>query len=601
MILAPGGPAPAPEDIQAAFARVLLDEWVRAGTRHVVVSPGSRSTPLLLAAAAAADGGGALLHVVLDERSAGFFGLGLARAGHGPAIVVTTSGTAAAELHPAVVEADRSGVPLMVVTADRPPELQDCGAPQTIRQQGLFGNAVRWEASPGVADLAAAGAWRSMASRAVAEAGGRTGKKPGPVHLNLAFREPLVGSADNVFAHEPRLAARAEGAPWHRVDAPGELSPPERVVHLLAGAGERGLILAGQGAGDPGAVWELARAAGWAVVADPTSGCRFPGSIGAASSLLRTATVRAWRPDLVLRLGAPPASKVVGEWLGGLDCPQVLVDRWGDWAAPDRSPAEVVVASPGALCRAVTKALPASHEGGWSGQWARAEVVAQAAISEVLANERELSEPGIARLVSAALPYGSTLLVSSSMPVRDLEWWSEPREGLRVVANRGANGIDGVLSTALGLGVALAGGQPESGSAGPSGRVTALLGDLAFLHDIGGLLWSSARSLVVDVVVVDNDGGGIFNFLPQASAVERRLFESLWGTPHGLDLVALARSYGTEACRLTSLEELAAALGEEPTGSRTRVLVVPVRRAANVEAHNRLHLAVEQAVKRAFR
>jgi 2-succinyl-5-enolpyruvyl-6-hydroxy-3-cyclohexene-1-carboxylate synthase len=657
MILAPGGPVPkagpaaedagagpaaedagagpAAEDVQAAYASALVDEWARAGLRHVVLSPGSRSTPLLLAASSAADEGLLVLHVVLDERSAGFFALGAARGSGEPAVVLTTSGTAAAELHAAVIEADRSGVPLIVVTADRPPELQDCGAPQTIHQQGIFGRSVRWDASPGVADLAGARAWRSIASRAFAEARGATGKKPGPVHLNVAFREPLLGSADKVAATDaPRLEARAGRMPWHRVDEPGELPPPERVVQLLAAAGERGLIVAGQGCADPGDIWELARTAGWAVIADPTSGCRFPGSVGAADSLLRTDRVRRWRPDVVLRLGAPPASRVVGEWLSELDCLQILADRWGDWAAPDRSPHEVVVASPSALCRAVSKALPAACGGTWAAQWAAAEMAAQAAIGEVLAAEAELTEPGIARAVSAAMPQGSTLLVSSSMPVRDLEWWSEPREGLRVVANRGANGIDGVLSTALGLGAAVAGpvaSQPRSragdlgssggaevgrswGEAGGSGgaeswrsggaeavrKVVALVGDLAFLHDAGSLLWAPRRHLLLDVVVVDNNGGGIFNFLPQASAVEPRRFELFWGTPHGLDLCAIAKSYGVEAKRLASLEELTAALGERPTEEAVRVLVAPVRREANVQVHKRLHLAVAQAVEEAF-
>ena len=211
-----------PQDVQAAFACALVDEWVRAGVTDVVVCPGSRSTPLLIAVAEATEEGRLRAHSVLDERSAGFFALGLGLAAGVPAPVVTTSGTAAVELHPAVVEAHHAGVPMLAVTADRPPELQDCGAPQTVRQAGLYGDAVRWEASPGVPGPESAGTWRSLASRSVAEARGGA-RRPGPVHLNLAFREPLIGSAE-AFPSIPE--GRPGGAPWHRMARPDAVAPP---------------------------------------------------------------------------------------------------------------------------------------------------------------------------------------------------------------------------------------------------------------------------------------------------------------------------------------------------------------------------------------
>src|SRR5487761_232571 len=400
---------PEAQDVQAAFASVVVDEWARAGVTDVVACPGSRSTPILVALAEAAERGRLTLHVMLDERSAGYFALGLGLAGGRPAPVVTPSGTAAAELHPAVVEAHHAGVAFLAVTGDRPEELQDCGAPQTIDQEGLFGRAVRWSASPGVAELAASSSWRSLASRSVAEASGGA-HRPGPVHLNLAFREPLVGSATPVLG--PALEGRAQGRPWHHLPAVDDLRPPVDLVAMLASAGARGLVVAGRGAiGTPEgvlAVKELSRVTSWPVLADPLSGCRYPGVVAGADALLRTGLARQWEPDVVVRLGAPWASRVLNEWLSGLGCPQVLVDRWGAWAAPDHRPTEVVVASPGAFCRDVAAAVAAvaGVPGDWHRRWVRAEKLAQEAIDATVKGEVGLTEPGVARAVVASLPMG---------------------------------------------------------------------------------------------------------------------------------------------------------------------------------------------------
>jgi 2-succinyl-5-enolpyruvyl-6-hydroxy-3-cyclohexene-1-carboxylate synthase len=603
----------AANDVQAAFARVLVDEWVRAGVTDAVACPGSRSTPLLVALAEAAERGAIRLHMLLDERSAGFFALGLALPSPSglPAVVVTTSGTASAELHPAVLEAHHSGVPMLAVTADRPPELQDSGAPQTIHQVGLFGDAVRWEASPGVPELAAAQSWRPLASRSVLEARGGA-RRAGPVHLNLAFREPLLGSADLLLGPVARglgpgpeadgedltlvRNGRPGGAPWHRVWVGENEVPPSDIVHLLAEAGERGLLVvggggSGRGAISPEAVAQLSGATGWPVLASPLSGCRLPGAIGAADALLRSPAVQGWQPDVVVRLGAPWASRVVNEWLAGLSCTQVLVDPWGIWAAPDHVPGEVVVTSPVALCRAVAKAVKgqSGRDDGstsdWARRWSLAESAAQGAIDVALAREVGLTEPGIARTLLEGLPAGGALVVASSMPIRDVEWWGRPRGGVTMVSNRGVNGIDGVLSTALGF--------ATSRNAGP---VTALIGDLAFLYDVGALLGAASSGVDLDVVVVDNDGGGIFNFLPQAAAQPAERFERLWGTPHRADLVAVARGYGVAVEEVPDLGRLASAVAEGGKGRGFRVLVAKTDRAGNVSVHRRLHEAIEAAV-----
>jgi 2-succinyl-5-enolpyruvyl-6-hydroxy-3-cyclohexene-1-carboxylate synthase len=630
----------APQDVQAAFAVVLVDEWVRAGVSDAVACPGSRSTPLLLALDEANQRSNLRLHMLLDEREAGFFALGLGLASGRPAPVVTTSGTAAAELHPAVVEAYHAGVPFLAVTADRPPELHGVGASQTVPQIGLYGSSTRWGACPGVPELASARSWRSLASRAVAEASGGAAR-PGPVHLNLAFREPLVGSPELLPAGTVP-PGRPERAPWHARRSPPELGAPPEVVDLLAGAGEPGLIVAGAGAarspGEPEAVWELSRVSGWPVIAEFTSGCRLPGAIGAADAILRTAVAGRWRPGIVLRLGGPPLSRVVSEWLANLACPQVLVDRWGIWAAPDRLPGEVVVADPAAVCRALVERLRATPDGTaavlatgaeagsgeagggeagqvgeaggaggaggggagagdggsvgrspWAATWTSAEGAAQRAIDAVLAGGAwateggGLTEPALARGLVECLPGGTTLFVSSSMPVRDVEWWSRPRSGLQVLFNRGANGIDGVLSAALG-----------AAAANQGALTVALLGDLAFLYGASALAYGVRERINLVVVVVDNDGGGIFSFLHQASQPRDR-FERLWGTPQGTDVLAVARAYGAEAFEVADMASLSKYLGEVPTG-RPRVLVVRSDREVNLAVHERLWAAVAQAV-----
>ena len=563
--------------LQDAFAATVVDEWVRGGLTEAVISPGSRSTPLAVALAGDAR---VRLHVVLDERSAGFFAVGLGMASGRPAVVLTTSGTAAAELHPAVLEAHHGRVPLVACTADRPPDLHHVGAPQTVEQEGLFAGAVRWAAAPGVPDEASLPSWRSMAARALAEATGG-GAGPGPVHLNLAFREPLLGRPNGV------VPGRPDGMPWHR-STPPVRTPPEEVVERLAGGGVRGVIVAGAGAGDPDAVAAVAGALGWPVLADPRSGCRRPSAttVAAADALLRVPGFAAGhRPDLVLRLGAPWASRVLGEWLAGLDVPQVLVDPQGRWLDPGRSATTVVAADPTLLAEAVTcSARLAPAPAGWLAGWAAAEEAAQAAVDASLAGRLEPTEPALARAVVDALPDGATLVVSSSMPVRDVEWYGRPRPALRVLSNRGANGIDGVVSTALGAAVA-----------GP-GPTVALLGDLAFLHDTNGLLIPPGTGSGADatLVVVDNDGGGIFSFLPQATVLPAERFERLLGTPHGLDLCAVARAFGVVATTATGLEDVTAAVAAPPDG--VRVVVVRTDRAANVGVHEELHRAVAEAV-----
>ena len=579
-------------DVTATFCATLADEWRRAGIGHVVLSPGSRSTPLALALCAAEE---LAVHVHHDERSAGFMALGIGLASGRPAIVLTTSGTAAAELHPAVVEAHQARVPLIVVTADRPPELQDVGAPQTIDQTHLFGRSVRWFAAPGVPDDDTRATWRRLAARAVAES---TGATPGPVHLNLAFREPLMGTAEPLDRYGRHPPARPIVAVDRRPPMPPDgraLADLQELVSL-----ERGLIVAGAGISAAGAVADLAGRLRWPLLADPRSGARRPGptTVAAADAILRhCAPTGDLRPQVVLRVGEPPTSKVVNQWLAGTGATQVLVHAHGAWVDADHQVDRIVHADVATLAPLLADAAPdatasatATADGrrGWLASWTRRETAAQVAIERVLAGHPEPTEPGVARALLAALPSGATLVTSSSMPVRDLEWYGAPRSGVRVLANRGANGIDGVTSTAVGA--ALAADDHD-------GPTVLLIGDVAFLHDTNGLLGLSRRRVDLTVVVVDNDGGGIFSFLPQREIVAHDRFELLFGTPHGVDLAALAAVHGLSVAQPTTTAEVVEAVKVNVARGGPGVVHVRTDRDANVAVHDEIHRAVAAALE----
>jgi 2-succinyl-5-enolpyruvyl-6-hydroxy-3-cyclohexene-1-carboxylate synthase len=573
-------------DAAATMSATLVDEWIARGARHAVISPGSRSTPLALALADAADRGMLRLHVVHDERSAAFVALGAGVASGCAAILACTSGTAAAEYFPAVVEASHGLVPMLVCTADRPPELQGVGAPQTIDQRHLYGGFARAWVTPGVAEPDEAGTWRGVAATAWAVAHGAT---PGPVQVNLPYREPLVGTAGPVPARRP-LPTMPHGASHADID-----EPPARDLRRAASllAGRRGVILAGGGArrADAAAlaVAELAAALGWPVLADPRGGARVPGTgvVATADALARDPEIAArLRPEAVLRVGAPPVSKVLGQWLAAGGAPQVVVTDAPVLVDPERRATLHLHGDTAATLRhlAGVVRLRAVPDGAWLAGWDAAEAAGRGAMARMLDDEQALSEPGAARTALAAVPDGGWLVASSSMPVRDLEWYGAPRSGVRVHANRGVNGIDGVTSTAVG--VALGAGRP----------VVLLTGDLAFVHDTNGLWELAARGVDLRIVVIDNRGGGIFSFLPQARELEAGRFERLFGTPHSADLEALARAHGVAARTVGSSRALRAALGA-PGPSVTRV---ESERSANVARHEEIHREVASVARAAL-
>lgn len=575
--------------VQATFCATLVDEWVGAGLRHAVVCPGSRSTPMALALAAR---GEVSIHVRLDERGAGFFAVGLAGASGVPVVVLTTSGTASAELHPSVVEAHHGRVPLIACTADRPPELHHVGAPQTIEQGSLFGPAVRWSCDPGVAEISAAPTWRHLARRAWIEAA-RGPLGPGPVHLNLAFREPLIG--------EPGELPDVVGPPARSVLA-DPLAPPAGPgglgVDLAGWPAMRGIVVAGAGCGPPAAVHAVCRYLGWPLLADPRSGCRRPSPlvVAAADALTRSASFRrVFQPEIVLLLGSPWASKALAAFLSETAAagrPVVAIDPWWQWVDPDRIVTSTVRAAPEAWLAAAGTALSAPPAAprpvGWVEGWRDCETAAQQAIDSVLADGPDrLSEPLLARHLLSLLPSGARMMVSSSMPVRTLEWFAPVMEEPPPVrANRGANGIDGVSSTAQGA------------AAAGDGPVVGLLGDLAFFHDVSSLVRPAGSEPAngCTLLVVDNGGGGIFNFLPQAGVLSARRFEQLFGTPQVSDVADVAGGFGLDVADVGTLDELRSAMAAVGSNWLGVVRARVVDRQANVALHQRLHSAVGQAV-----
>jgi len=607
-----------------AFATTLVDELARCGLAEAVIAPGSRNAPLAIALWEHAErsAGRLRLHVRIDERSAAFLALGLAKVSRRPVAVVCTSGTAAAHFHAAVIEADEAAVPLLVLTADRPPELRGTGANQTTDQLKLYGDAVRWfcevgvpEARPGMNAY-----WRSLACRAWASASGAAGTAPGPVHLNLPLREPLV--PDTVIAGDPDaadpvardpaagdrsvgdpgagqageatgwpepLAGRPGGAPWTAIGGTAAPAPLELPWT------ERGVVICGDGSAGPAALLRLAGEAGWPVLAEPSSGARAgPGALAAYPYLLDSPEfVAAHRPDLIVSSGRPGLSRGQLAYLktaspsGAAPRHVVVAQAPGRWADPARTATDVAAA--------VRLAGPGPSGGsGWLASWLAADEAAGAAAAGILGADDTLSEPRLARDLAAALPDGALLWAASSLPIRDLDQQMAPRAGVTVLANRGASGIDGLISSACGAALAhqRAGGGPA----------VALLGDLAFLHDAPGLFAGpdEPRPDLV-LVVVNNDGGGIFSLLEQAAFPGP--FERVFGTPHRGAPAQVAAAAGLSATILDRASGLAGALrgdGQRP-GAGIRVVEVRTSRAAGTALRGRLRAACTAAAGQAAR
>lgn len=586
------------------FVGALVDELARSGVTHACICPGSRSTPLALLLRRHP---GIRVWTHLDERSAAFFALGMAKALREPVAVVSTSGTAAVNFAPAVVEAYYARVPLLALTADRPPELRDVGANQTIDQVRLYGAHVKWFVEtllPEAGEEAVRYA-RSVACRAVATA---RGDVPGPVHVNLPFREPLIPAGER-----PPLGRDAVGVPYVTVRQAPRRPEPAELAPLAAElrAARRGLIVCGpqDDPSFPEAVTRLAAELGYPILADPLSqvrcGAHFgPAVIDAYDAFLRDdGAAGSLAPEVVLRFGGTPTSKSLLLYLQRHDkARQVLVDP-GGWPDPGLVASDVVHADMASFCRALLGTLSSRHggqarsdergrpasatagrRGEWLRRWQEANEVARAALTDRLRSEPDLSEPGVFVELAGRLPAGATLFAGNSMPVRDLDtFFPGSDRPLRVLANRGASGIDGVVSTALGA------------SAVSSGPVVLVLGDLSLYHDMNGLLAAKRYGLRATIVLLNNDGGGIFSMLPQAEEPEH--FEELFGTPHGLDFRHAAEMYGLTYRPVDGLAAFRRAVAESLDAPGTSLIEVRTDRRENACLHRELWQAVSRAMR----
>lgn len=581
------------------WSTVVAQELTRAGVREVCVAPGSRSAPLALAFHAQA---GLRLTTHLDERSAGYFALGIGRATGTPAAVLTTSGTAVANLVPAAVEAFQSRVPLLAFSADRPPELQEVGANQSIPQAGILGRFARWSADVGLPEPTPVRVrhLRSLVCRAVATA---RGPPAGPVHLNFPFREPLEprhvpGDVPGDWAREDAEAAvgRPHDRPYLHVSSP-VLRPEPSALDELARriqAHRRGLIVCGPRHVEndfPAAVVELSERSGYPILADPLSGVRFgqPREVGVVSgydAFLAHAPLRArLRPDVILEFGAAPTSRSLLDLLAqSAEAYHVLVDEGGRPVAEASRVALTIQADAAATARDAAQRLPPrSTPSPWREDLERIEDATWSVLTAELQAGR--FEGAAAAAVVDALAPGSLLYVSNSLPIRDVDRFARAGpKPLRVLGNRGASGIDGVLSSALGAAHAL------------RRRATLLIGDLALLHDLNALLTAERLGIALNVVVINNDGGGVFEFLPIAA--HDPPFTELFVAPHGADLGALAGALGVRHERIESMAQLRPALERAGTSGGLALLEVPSDRQENVRSRRAVEAALGAALER---
>jgi 2-succinyl-5-enolpyruvyl-6-hydroxy-3-cyclohexene-1-carboxylate synthase len=584
--------------------RAFVDELARCGMRAACTSPGSRCAPLVLSLAREQR---LRCFSHIDERCSGFFALGLAKASGLPVAVACTSGTAAAELLAAAVEAHEARVPLLLLTADRPPELREIGAGQAVDQLKLFGDAAKWFFEVGTHEASAERLrWmRTLACRTYWTA---LEGRPGVVHLNFPLREPLT--ADELLPEDhsgrPGGLPYVTRAPLTAGPAAGRDPGGDGVLAGVIVGAERGVVVVGRDERQPPAKGRSAAEAaaafaadsGWPLLADPLSGARRgDAAIAHYDALLRDPGFRAsLDPDLILRVGDLPVSKPLRSWLAGLEgTRQVALDPEGARQDPASIVSDSLALDPAAALSEVAVA-PSRAQEDWLAVWRSADELAAEAILGVIGGG-ELTEPRVAAELGVLLPEEATLFVASSMPVRDIEtFWPARSDPPRVLCNRGANGIDGTVSAAFGA------------AAGASGPVVLLIGDVAMAHDIGGLLAARRLGLKLTIVLLDNGGGGIFDFLavsraPMAresgaggTAGDQDVYTRHIATPPGLDFAKAAELYGLSHERAADVGGFREALERALARQGSSIIEVCGDRVGNVELHARVWDGVSRAL-----
>jgi 2-succinyl-5-enolpyruvyl-6-hydroxy-3-cyclohexene-1-carboxylate synthase len=589
-----------------AFVTAFFEEFARSGVKQICISPGSRSSPLAVVAATTPE---FRIWSHIDERSSGFFALGLAKALREPVGLICTSGSAPANYFPAVMEAYYAGVPLIIMSADRPAELRDWGAGQAVDQVKLYGPHVCYFAEMPVPDAGSRMLRfaRTSACRAVAES---QGLRPGPVHLNWPFREPLEPIADSDdrrsrdWAEGDLVARRGrpESRPYVASAREIPLASEAQIQNLADRIQEqpRGIIAAGamdEPASFASAVAKLAKAAGWPVLAEPTSGLRRGAHISGAQMLagsdlfLRDSNFSGSNsPEFVLRFGGTPVSKALRLWLEAALPPNVVVvDPGSRWNEPSHLISDYLAVDPTDLCNRLAAALESRsdsrRESAWLQTFERAERATQDGLHAEILAAQSLLEPRATKELCEFLPADAILYVSNSMPIRDLDAFMPiGKSGLRVLSNRGTNGIDGMVSSALGA------------AAANLAPVFLLTGDLAFLYDLGALLATCRYPLRATIVVLNNDGGGIFSFLPIARHGEEVRFEEIFTTPHGVDLTGCAELFGVHYSRVSTVPAYREALEKSAACDGVSIIEIPIDREDNLAHFRSLVASVGRSV-----
>ncbi|GCF08563.1 2-succinyl-5-enolpyruvyl-6-hydroxy-3-cyclohexene-1-carboxylic-acid synthase [Dictyobacter arantiisoli] len=605
------------------YINAFIDELQRSNVHNIVICPGSRSTPLALAIAAH-PGLKAWMHV--DERSAAFFALGMARRLERPVAVVCTSGSAAANFFPAIVEARLTHVPLLILTADRPHELRENGAPQAIDQLRLYGTHVKWFAEVALpeASNAALRYIRTLADRVAALA---SAVPAGPVHLNFPFREPLTPGplADQPLpAEEQRDPIAWHGRPHHQPyiaveDAPlGRLTSAAcaQIIEQLKDV-THGLIIAGpyHDAALTAPLLQLAQTLGYPILADPLSQLRSGPHdhslivTGYDAFLRMDSFIGQHEPQVVLRFGAMPTAKPLLLYVKRYaDCPQIVVDADGGWNEPTQLATQMVHADPALFCQDVEQGLRQLGQGhavardavardqAWLQLWLRTDRVTREALLTALRDFPDLFEGRVFTELSTLLPEGATLFAGNSMPVRDMDtfFWGDER-AVRIVGNRGANGIDGIVSSALGTSAGSRSQDGEQEQEQGKTPTVLVIGDLSFFHDLNGLLAARLHQLDLVIVLINNDGGGIFSFLPQAAYPEH--FEQVFGTPTGLDFQPVVQMYGGAYRQVADWNDFRQAFQQGVQSGGLHVIEVRTERVSNVAMHRQLWQVVERALR----
>lgn len=584
------------ENRNYAFAGVFVDELARCGLKHVCICPGSRSSPLAISFARHQD---IKKWVHLDERSAAFFALGIAKHTHQPVAIVCSSGTAVANLSPAIIEAFYSGVSLLAITADRPPELHDWGALQTIDQANLFGNHIKWSAAMPAPEVTPSLITfvRAMAGRAFATA---CEMPAGPVHLNFPFREPLepsLVSADLPPDFSNWQEGRSGRHQYLKSMAPAIRAPSEQELEQLAGdlvSKERGIIICGPDTevNLAGSVVELARRLGYPALADSLSGVRcgkhdISPVIDCYDMFIDDLELTGkFTPEVIIRFGALPVSKPLSVYMErNSPARHILIDPGAQWRDPLHLAGEVWHVDGPQFCNRLIAALPDRPENtGWSRQWHDLNKSVRKAMSQELENCGEMFEGKVFSELSRLLPENSILFAGNSMPIRDMDaFFPAASYPMQFMANRGASGIDGIVSTALGV------------SAVSPDRVVLVLGDVSFYHDMNGLLAAKAFNLNTTIIVINNDGGGIFSFLPQSACED--VFESCFATPHGLTFRATAELYGLTYRLTGDWTTFSDAVKTSLTQTGSTIVEITGNRKRNVELHRKMREKVLSRVR----